>query len=342
MEKRTKNLANEELAAYCRGLSMLLQSGVSSEEAVAMLCDAKDEGATRAAVAIQAQFTGSLSEAVRAAGVFPAYMVGMVEAGETAGRLSVVLDGLSVYFERLSGAERRLKSAVLYPAVSLLVLSLLLLILAVQVLPIFEAVYIRLSGAVSAGVYIGAAYGLCWLAFGFAVMFTAFLAVLALLWRVRRPAAVAVMRRLPVFSVCLREMQRASFTSAYSIYVSGAVDALTAFDSAAALVSDTVLSAQLEACRRSLDMGESFARAAYDASLYPAIYTRMLLGGAMAGRDAEGADFLAEKLWESAAARLERAVGTAEPVLSVVLTALIGVLLISVMLPLIGIMNTVG
>lgn len=342
MKNSRNNFTYEALGAYCRELSMLLSGGVSGEEAVAMLAESGERSALQAAQAVQAHFQYSLAEALRSAGGFPLSMVSMVEAGETAGQLEEVLSGLSDYFDRLAAAQRRLKRAVLYPAVSLFVLSLLLLLLALRVLPIFSDVYIRLAGSVSAGPYIGLAVGLCWAAFGVSAVLTAFFIALAVLWKLRPGAAMAVLRRLPVLSESLRETERASFTAAYAIYVHSAVDTLEAFDAAALQVTDAKLLSALKVCRKEIQNGSSFSRAAQAAELYPALYTRMLLSGAHTGRDEESLSYLSEKLWDGAGERLENAVGIVEPVLSVVLTALIAVLLISVMLPLIGIMNTVG
>lgn len=150
------------------------------------------------------------------------------------------------------------------------------------------------------------------------------------------------MRRFPYFAKCIREMELASFTSAYSIYIAGAADTEQSFDAASALVEDRKLKEELRRCRGKIAEGISFSRAAMEEELYPPLYGRMLLNGERAGKGEESIFYLADKEWEQAEERLDAAIRGIEPILSIVITACVGILLITMMLPLISMMNAIG
>ena len=91
------------------------------------------------------QKTGSLYEAVKTAGIFPAYLVGMVGIGERAGKLDDVLGELSEYYRREADMHASIKNAVLYPAVLVLMLAAVVTVLVVSVLPVFTRVFAGLG-----------------------------------------------------------------------------------------------------------------------------------------------------------------------------------------------------
>lgn len=337
-----KKISNREIGAYCRSLSIILSGGVTSEEAVLAMCEIKDEATGGIPSIIKDHFEYSLKEALEKAGCFPEYMVKMVEAGESSGKLEEVLDGLSGYFENMDSAEARIKSAVLYPAAAMMILSLLLLLMAVKVLPLFSQVYGSLSGEITGNFYISFASAAAWVIFILSAVITLSIGAFGLMWRSEKLKGPAekILRIIPFFSSCTAEMDLAKFTSVYSIYVSGASG--EAFSKAMESVEDRRLTEKLEACRERMERGAGFSRAAYEAGLYIPVYSRVLLSSDTAGREAEGLEYISSRQWELAAEKLNTAAKAVEPVLSAVITVSVGVLLVSVMLPLIGIMNSIG
>lgn len=75
------------------------------------------------AVLERVQMGEPLAEAVEQCGYFPAYAAQLVAAGEAAGRTESVLKSLAVYYETQDKLEKRLKSAVIYPAVLLFLMG---------------------------------------------------------------------------------------------------------------------------------------------------------------------------------------------------------------------------
>ena len=91
-----------------------------------------------------------------------------------------------------------------------------------------------------------------------------------------------------------------------------------------------------------MEEGVGFAQAANDVELYEPIYGRMLIPGERSGNTDDVLRRLIELLAKDCSNQTERLVSTIEPLLSGILMITIAIALLSVMLPLIGIMNSIG
>src|SRR5438876_4990679 len=79
--------------------------------------------------------------------VFNTLYVSIVRAGELSGSLPVVLDTLTTYLEKTDAIRRKVKGAIAYPAVILVVAILIVIFMILKIVPIFQNVYEK-AGAV--------------------------------------------------------------------------------------------------------------------------------------------------------------------------------------------------
>jgi type IV pilus assembly protein PilC len=91
-----------------------------------------------------------------------------------------------------------------------------------------------------------------------------------------------------------------------------------------------------------MEEGHSIAQSAYDEELFEPVYGRMLLAGERSGNMEHVLGRLTALLEEKCKNLVDRLVGTVDPLLSGVMMVTVGLSLLSVMLPLIGMMNSVG
>ena len=173
-----KMISHEEISSLSLELSLLLHAGVGAGDALTLLAEESDreykemlEGMAR-----RVDEGESLSAAMRETGRFPAYVCGLLEVGEQAGRTEEALGALSRYYEDRARMDRRLRSALLYPAVMLVLMLVVIAVLLVKVLPIFDDVYASLGGRLT-----GLAGGLLALGRGLDAAMPVLWALLALL-----------------------------------------------------------------------------------------------------------------------------------------------------------------
>ena len=139
-------ISSEEIASLCLELSLLLHAGVGTGDALSLLAEEGDSKGMLSAMAEQVDSGETLSTALRESGRFPVYVCGLVEVGERTGRTEEALAALARYYEDRVRLARRVRSALLYPAVMLALMLVVIAVLLVKVLPIFDDVYASLGG----------------------------------------------------------------------------------------------------------------------------------------------------------------------------------------------------
>ena len=141
--KRT--LSYGEIAEVSLELSLLLHAGVGTGDALYLLGEDSPHKKLLSAMADEVDGGAALASAMRSSAAFPTYACGLVEVGERTGRTEEALAALSRYYEDRVRMDRRVRSALLYPAVMLALMLVVIGVLLVKVLPIFDDVYASLG-----------------------------------------------------------------------------------------------------------------------------------------------------------------------------------------------------
>lgn len=338
------------VSALCENLALLLGTGIQPDEAAGLLCeDSESESPFRqtADALYQALLAGeSLSAAVEKSGAMPGYAVRMIAAGEKAGRTEAVLDSLARYYDARARLEKKLHSAVVYPAVLLGLMAVILAALLARVLPVFSRVYEGLVGDLSTS-----SYGYIRLAYwagGAALAITLVLAVLVAAGAVMSRTAAGrarlsrVFQRLPFTAPASRKLAVARLAGTLDIFIASGLDADSAMEAAEEMAEHAGLRRNIAAARAQMARGAGLGTAVHDQKLFEPLYARMLLSGERGGQTEQVLARLTGLFAQDADEEMDRLVDMVEPALAAFLTVSVGVTLLSVMLPLIGILGTVG
>ena len=344
-----KALDNLGVSAFCESMGMMLRSGIQTDEAISLLLQGKRRGGVleQAMTVMKERIdAGSgLASAMDASGVFPPYALQMVSAGESSGRLEDILFRLSRYYADQKTISDKLRNAVTYPAAMMTLIIAVLAVMLVMVLPSFTEVYQTLTGSLAASSYryVRWAYAFCWIALAVMIVLALGLVVGLALWRRGKRAAVEkILNRVPLCRTILENMGMFRFTSALATFIASGEMQDEAVLSSIPMADCAAVEAKLNNCVRSMEQGHSIAQAAYDEELFEPVYGRMLLAGERSGALEDVLERLTGLLEENCGALVDRLVGIVDPLLSGVLMVTVGFSLISVMLPLIGMMNSIG
>lgn len=347
----SKKLDELGVSAFCESMAMLLDAGIQTDEAIGLLLQKESdrkagvlEEALKVMETVVEQGKG-LHTAMEQSGVFPDYALKMVDAGERAGRLEDVLLRLSRYYADQKTIGDKLKNAVRYPTVMLVLIIAVLAVMLTVVLPAFTGVYENLTGSLTAAGYgyIQWAYGFCYFALVVMVLLTVLLAVGAILWeKGKRGTVESVLRKIPLCASILEEMGMFRFTSALATFLASGEMQDIAVRNSMEMVDYAPVEEKLKKCLVHMDEGHSLAQAAYDENLLEPVYGRMLLAGERSGHMDAALERLTGLLEENCGTLVDRLVSVVDPVLSGSLMVTVGVSLLSVMLPLIGMMNAIG
>ncbi|MCI8807002.1 MAG: type II secretion system F family protein [Oscillospiraceae bacterium] len=338
-------ISNDDIASLCLELALLLHAGVSTGDALSLLAKEGDRRGMLKAMAEQVDSGETLSAALRESGAFPTYVCGLVEVGERTGRTEEALSALSRYYEDRVRLARRVRSALLYPAVMLALMLVVIGVLLVKVLPIFDDVYASLGGRLT-----GVAAGLLtlgrWLEGAMPVLFAALAAVaaLVLLFTVVGPlrrGILSLWHRTRGDKGVSRKLNNARLAQALAMGMASGLPVDEAVELSANLMEGGAKE-RCERCRKRLEGGESLGDALKKSGLLPARQSRLLELGQRSGAGDASMEKIARDLSEEGEAALDALVGRVEPALVLVCSVLVGLILLSVMLPLMHIMSAIG
>ena len=338
------------VSAFCESMGMMMRSGIHTDEAVGLLLsDSKSsEGVLQQGLAVMKEQVDQgygLDVAMKESGIFPKYALQMVEAGESYGRLEDILFRLSDYYKEQKTISEKIRSAITYPAAMLVLIIVVLLVMLTMVLPTFTDVYNNLTGSLAASSYryIHWAYGFCWAALIVMVILAVLLIAGLILWRNGKKDTVEkVLYKIPLCGELLESLGMFRFTSALATFLASGEMQDKAVEESIPMTDCPKVEEKLRRCLSRMEEGHSIAQAAYDEELFEPVYGRMFLAGERSGNMESVLERLTQLLEENCTSLVDRIVGIVDPLLSGVLMVTVGLALLSVMLPLIGMMNSVG
>ncbi|MBR0209028.1 MAG: type II secretion system F family protein [Oscillospiraceae bacterium] len=344
-----KHLDELGVSAFCESMAMMIQSGIQTDEAISLLQSESQNGGVleqglREMKTLVDQGC-SLAKAMKSTDIFPEYAVRMVDAGESSGRLENILFRLARYYADQKTLSEKLRGAVTYPAAMLVLIIAVLSVMLTIVLPAFRAVYDRLTGSLASSAYAYIRWAGVFCAAALAVMALLVIALLAglLLWKSgRRGMVLSVLEKLPRCRSIIKTNALFRFTSALGTYLASGEMQDEAVLKSIPMTGDEGLEEKLCSLAGHMEEGHSFAQAAWDKELLEPVYGRMLLAGERSGSLEQVLGRLTGLLEEDVGHQTDRLVEIVSPALSGFLMVTIGLTLISVMLPLIGMMNAIG
>lgn len=340
--------SKEEISSFCLELSLLLKSGLPAEICFSILADEENDPAKRKILNELYEKSGygdSVYEAMATTGVFPPYMLKMVMMGEETGYLESVFRALSVYYEERRRTEQALKETVVFPVVLLAMMVIVVIVLMTEVLPVFQSVFAQLGGTLPpvAMVFLNVGAGLQKMKYLFMVLVVLVLVVVfaVLFHDSTKKKWNAFLEKKFASTKTGKLYETAHFASALYMGVSGGLDSDRALELAESFCGKG-MQERIYACRESALMGTPLSEAIEEQKLLKPMFCRMLSVGVKTGALDSTLEEISRRSEEEASASLQKMASRVEPAVVIILCVIVGILLLSVMFPLVGIMNSLG
>lgn len=343
-----KELNNQELFHFCEHFHLLLRSGISPLEGLELLETDSSSSQSKeifSALAKDLEENGSLALALENSKLFPSTMTAYVRAGEETGCLDEVMESLAAHYEQEDEISRQIKSAVTYPLIMLGMMAAVIVMLLVKVLPVFQQVFRQMgmemnglsSGFLSAGAVISR-YSALFL--GIAAIF-----ILLLLFLCLNPSGRAFLQKTSGKIPLLREipisMDYSRLTQGISMGLRSGNSPDDSLAMAGALISHPQVCERVKKAAEILEQGESFSQALTDSQLFAGMEGRLISIGVHSGSLDEVMEKLSSRYRETVASRVSDAVSVIEPTIVILLSLLVGLVLLSVMVPLLGVLSEI-
>jgi type IV pilus assembly protein PilC len=335
------------LSAFCTELAMIIETGIPISDGLLMLIDDEESEKSKKYIANIYEETkdgGSFSAAAEKSGGFPKYALDMFVIGEKTGRLDSVLRSLAIYYDRDTKIKESIKSAVIFPLLLFTLLLAVMWILLTQVLPVFEDVFgqlgISLSSSAGRLMQIGIAIE------SSSIVILLVFAVIAvsvfITYKIDalRECTKRMFSKLLKNSALMQSLLAARFTASMAMTLKSGLDIDSSLELALAFAPNKHTADKISQCRKAVADGKTFNDAVLETGILSPIYCRMLALSFKTGSTDEIMELIAEKSEEEAAVSIERLIGRIEPAMALVMSLLIGLVLLSVMFPLLAVMSS--
>lgn len=351
MAKRAeqKMLANREISVFCAQVAMLLRSGIAVPEGIRIMLEDNESREGReilAAVLEHCELGEPLSTALETSGVFPKYLLDMVRIGEASGRLDEVMQALQQYYEREEAIRKNIRSAVRYPLIMILMMVLVVGVLIIKVLPIFNQVFAQLGTEMTGVSGSILRIGMTLSRYSFVLVVLIALVAAFFVYCSATESGHSLRRRMGMHFFATKKMYEriadARFASGMAMLLASGLDVDKSLEMVARLVDHPVLQARIADCQKKIADGANFAGALVDAKLFSGVYGRMISIAFKTGSADTVMQELADRCNEEVQDEVNDKIFMIEPTLVAVFSVIVGIILLSVMLPLMGIMSTIG
>jgi len=345
--QRKRHVSEKEVVAFTFKFSGMYSAGLSVLRCLETLEEQSENHSLREILADvrQSVETGtSLKKAFEPhEEVFSSFFLGMIEAGEAGGQLIRSLEMTAVYLEKRLELKEKVKAAFVYPAVVAAVSVLVIAGLVIFVVPMFSTIYgrmhVSLPGPTLFLILLSDIATKWWpfvLGGGFAAVF---ICKRVLRDPHIRPGLDRLKLSLPVFGKLNRMVIVARFIRTFATLVSVGVPVLEALDGARLVVENVQMSGIIDEIKEAIRAGSPVAKAFKAHTIFPPVITQMADSGEEAGVLPEmlnkGADFLDKDIDKTVQSLLVKL----EPILTLGMGSLIGVILLGVYLPMFDYMN---
>nr|WP_321441254.1 type II secretion system F family protein [uncultured Hyphomonas sp.] len=346
---RRGRISEKQRVLLVRQMSVLLKSGLAVEQALGACAGNENPVAVQKAVhTVRADVVegARLSDAMALApDAFPPLVRAVTSAGEMSGKLGDIMERLATYLERSYQLRQKVRAALIYPALlSVMALGMVVALMVIVVprlveqfdlfdakLPLLTRVVIALSNGVRE-------YGLIILLL---LAGLSFLGARLLRQPAMRRSLDRTVLKLPLIGQQTRTVAAARFARVFATLSASGATALESLEGAKGAANNTVFADAADFIAERVREGGSFSAALSATGAFPPMMVHMVTSGE-AGRDVPGmmnraADFLDTEFETGSAALL----AVAEPLIIVLMGGIVGLIVLSIMLPILQ-LNTLA
>jgi general secretion pathway protein F len=345
-----KHVTADQLMAMTRELATLLRAGLPLDRALETLISLASTPAVAAMLqGIRDDVRGgkALSQALDARReTFSRFYVNIVRAGEAGGALGVVLTRLAETMERNKELRGSVTSALIYPVILIGVACISVVVLLIYVVPQFQQTFSQAGKALPIPTQVVIVVGTFLKQYWWALI--AF--IVGLSWLIRRRLAnPSVRRRWDGFLLrraligdLIAKVETAKFARTLATLLANGVTLLAGLSIVKETVGNAVMADALDGVTARLREGKGFGRPLAETGVYPRLATQMILVGEESGRLEEMLGRVADIYDREVATAIKRFLAVLEPALILGLAVLVGGIVFSILLGVMGMSELVG
>jgi len=341
IEKIKNRIPLSNIVFFTRQLATMFSAGLTLERAIQSLSvEEKHKKFKKTLITVGDNIRKgmNLSESLtRHPGVFNNLFVAMTKAGEVSGNLNEILDQLASYLENLDDTRRKVKSAMNYPVFMVIFLGVMLSAMFLWIIPKFSDVYAQLGANLPMATRKLMEFS-AWFSQNAGLMIFVFLVFMFVLWlisKTQRGGFVldAIKLKLPVFGALINQSILNKFCKTFGILLGAGVPVLESTALLKKVVENKVYEKAIADASDYIRDGYNISTALRRTEVFPSILLQLASTGEETGELDDLLDRAADYYQKQVNALVERMTTLIEPLLILVVGAVIALMVVLTYLP---------
>ncbi len=344
-----KRIRPKDLAVFCKQMHVMLRAGVTIVSSLDILRQQTEN--KRLAEIIGRMYEdlqkgNTLSEALYYhKDAFPQIFLSMVEAGELSGNIDLIMDRLTVHFEKEYKIENKIKSAMTYPAILAIVCVVVVVFLLTTIMPTFVEMYsssgVEFPPLTKMLINFSNVLRQCWYIF-----ILVLLVIIASISALMKNSKVKYKEdyyklKIPVVKNLILKVATSRFTRTLSTLMGSGVPLLQALDTVSGVTGNKYIGSKIIEAKEDVRKGMALSQPLKQQGVFPPMVHSMIKIGEDSGSIEEILDKTADFYDEEVDTAVQRLTTMLEPIMIVFMAIIIGFIVIAMVTPMFDMVKTV-
>ena len=278
--------------------------------------------------------------------VYPEFMINMIYLGEESGKLDTILEELSRYYEKEHKLIKKFTNSMIYPCTVFITIMIVSLFLFIKVIPVFISNLNSLDADIPfiTRLVVGSSNflsrNILW------ILIICLILVFLFIEYFKTENGKVIFDKFkfmcPILSSVYKRLIYTRFSRGLNILLSSGVGLLKAFEIINDVIGDRYFKLKLKIVFIDIKKGEELSKSLDAMNLFPKFFIAMIKIGEETGNLEQMFLTAADIFYEDAEENVEKATALVEPILIIFLGIIIGIIVLSVMLPMLSVMDSVG
>ncbi len=348
MNAKKISLPNNDKLSLISNLSTMLSAGIPILETVDSLLDDSKGNAKKVLETLREDLTQGrhvYQSFSRFPKVFDSVTVNIIKASEEAGTLDVTLKDVKANLKKEMEFNDKVKSALVYPIVIMIVFIALLFVILIVVIPRIASVFSRLNVELPlpTKILIFLSNALISHTFLFFTIIAVILGTVILLYHSKKELLLGALSSLPLISTLVKDIDLTRFTRSLSLLLNAGIPITTALELTQTVVVKKSVAKAIEHAKEVVSSGKKLSQGFKDAKkVFPVIMIKITEAGERSGSLDKTIQEISEYLEYQVANTLKTLTTLLEPVMLVVVGVFVGGMMLAIIAPIYGLISQIG
>ena len=346
--KKTRKLSfggkvkDKDIVIFTRQFATMIDAGLPLVQALEILStqvENKTLGSSLTQVKVDVESGATYADALKKhPRIFSELYVNMVAAGEAGGILDTILNRLAQYIEKAMKLKKKVKGALVYPAVVTSIAVLVIAVIMIFVVPTFSKMFATLGGTLPLPTQIVVNMSNFIAGIGGLVTLAAIIGLIVFISQARKTekgqfVTDKILLKLPIFGPLLNKVAVAKFTRTLGTLVSSGVPILDGLEITAKTSGNKIVESAIMDVRKGVVGGKTLAEPITKAKVFPPMVTHMIAVGESTGALDAMLSKIADFYDDEVDATVSNLTAMMEPLLMVFLGGSVGFIVVAMYLP---------